>query len=53
MSIAAISNIILNFLLIPHYDIYGAAITTIITELLLLIMYLNLVFKKIIKQRKI
>jgi len=37
----AIINIILNFILIPHYSLYGAAIATVITYLILLFLFIR------------
>lgn len=34
-----VTNIVLNYILIPIYGVYGAIIATIITEILLVIMY--------------
>ena len=39
MGLVAMINLVLNFLLIPIYSIYGAAISTLISEILLLILY--------------
>lgn len=45
MIVAATINTILNFLLIPNYDAYGAAISILITEGFLLLMF-TLIYKK-------
>jgi O-antigen/teichoic acid export membrane protein len=37
---AALINIILNFILIPKYSYFGAAIATVASEVFLLIFYL-------------
>jgi O-antigen/teichoic acid export membrane protein len=39
MGIVALTNIVLNIILIPFYGAYGAAIATIISNLLLLVLY--------------
>ena len=39
MGLVAMINLVLNFLLIPIYSIYGAAISTLISEILLLSLY--------------
>lgn len=41
MGITAAVNIALNFLLIPYYSIIGAAISTVISELFLLLLYIK------------
>lgn len=46
--LAAICNIILNYLLIPKYNMYGAAIATLISYILLFIFH-QLICMKIIK----
>lgn len=45
-AIAAVFNIILNFYMIPHYTYNGAAITTVLSDLLILLIYLYLMNKK-------
>lgn len=48
MGLGALINIILNIFLIPYYGIIGAAFTTLVTEVFILVfMYIN--FYKIIK----
>ena len=37
---AALINILLNFIFIPKFDAYGAALSTVITEICLLLLYL-------------
>ena len=37
--VCVLSNIVLNYILIPIYGLYGAIIATIITEILLVILY--------------
>jgi len=37
--VCVLSNIVLNYILIPIYGVYGAIIATIITEILLVILY--------------
>ena len=44
---AAFLNLILNFLLIPMYSIYGAAVATLISEIFLLLLNLFFVTKKL------
>ena len=39
MGLVALINLVLNFVLIPIYSIYGAAISTLISEILLLGLY--------------
>jgi O-antigen/teichoic acid export membrane protein len=41
----AIFNIIMNSLLIPYYSCYGAVISTIASELVLLLLYRRAVTK--------
>jgi O-antigen/teichoic acid export membrane protein len=41
MSITVIINILFNLILIPYYGYYGAAVATIISEVVLLALYLN------------
>lgn len=43
--IAAIFNIVLNFVLIPKYSIYGASVSTILSEILILILELYMLKK--------
>jgi O-antigen/teichoic acid export membrane protein len=43
----ALLNILLNILLIPKYSFYGAAASTVISEIFLLIIYLYAVNKKV------
>ncbi len=40
MGVVAVVNLILNFILIPFFGIYGAAIATLISEVVLLSLYL-------------
>lgn len=51
-AIAAIFNILLNFYMIPHYTYNGAAITTVLSDLLILCIYLYLMNKKELKPNK-
>lgn len=44
-AIAAVFNIVLNFFMIPHYTYNGAAITTVLSDLLILILYLYIMNK--------
>lgn len=46
MGIGAICNIVLNFLLIPLYSTFGAAVATVITEAIILTAYAVIYFKK-------
>ena len=39
-SMAALFNIILNLILIPNYDVYGASIATVLSEILILVLEL-------------
>lgn len=43
--IAAIFNVVLNSFLIPHYSFYGAAVATILSEILILILELYMINK--------
>jgi O-antigen/teichoic acid export membrane protein len=45
--IGAVANIIANFIFIPQYSFYGAAGTTLFTELLVTILMLIVIFKSI------
>ena len=47
MGIAAALNIVLNLMLIPSYSYYGAAVATLISEFVVLILYLLVVTKKL------
>ena len=47
MGIAALLNIILNFILIPLFSFYGAALATLVSELVLVILYLVIVHGKL------
>jgi O-antigen/teichoic acid export membrane protein len=42
---AALTNIILNFILIPMYGFIGAAVATLITEIIFFSTYLSFIFK--------
>ena len=42
--IAVLLNVLLNYILIPNYGVYGAAIATVITEFISLLL-LNLFFE--------
>lgn len=44
-SIAAVFNVILNFILIPNYSVYGASIATVLSEVLILILELYMLSK--------
>ena len=44
-SIAAIFNICLNFVLIPNYSVYGAAVSTVLSEILILFLQFYMVSK--------
>ncbi len=52
MGIIAFLNIVLNVFLIPHYGAKGAAISTVISNLLLLGLYYKAVNKQVFAQRK-
>ncbi|MCM1986712.1 flippase [Methanococcoides seepicolus] len=43
MGVCVVANILLNYLVIPKYSYYGASITTVVTELILLFMSLYFV----------
>jgi len=49
-SSAALVNIILNFILIPRFSLYGAAAATAITYILILILFLKFIMKFAIVQ---
>ena len=40
MSLVAMLNVFLNFVLIPKFEYYGAAMATIISEFVLVALYL-------------
>ena len=44
-SIAAIFNILLNFFMIPHYTYNGAAITTVLSDVLIVIIQIYVIYK--------
>ena len=44
-AIAAAFNILLNFYMIPHYSYNGAAITTVLSDLLIFCLYIYIMFK--------
>lgn len=44
-SMAAIFNIVLNFILIPNYSVYGASVATVLSEVLILILELHMLNK--------
>ena len=44
-SIAAVFNVVSNLVLIPLYDVYGAAIATVLSEILILFLQLYMVRK--------
>ncbi|WP_405303952.1 flippase [Methanobrevibacter sp.] len=44
-TIAAFFNVILNLFLIPTYDVYGAAIATVLSEILILFLQMYMVHK--------
>lgn len=43
--IAAVFNIVLNLFMIPHYSYVGAAISTVLSDLLILIISLYVIYK--------
>ena len=47
MGIVALLNIMLNFILIPSFSYYGAAVATLLSEFVLLSLYLCVVHKKL------
>ena len=55
--ICVVTNIVLNYVLIPIYGVYGAIIATVITELLLVVLYkyssFKIVFTNIISKQEI
>lgn len=53
MGVVAVVNIILNLVLIPKFSYYGAAIATLISEALLLILYRYAASAFVFKQRQI
>nr|WP_272870516.1 polysaccharide biosynthesis C-terminal domain-containing protein [Aliivibrio fischeri] len=46
MSLVAVLNFILSYLLIPEYGIDGAVVMLILSELLLCILFLFVIYKK-------
>ena len=44
-AIAAIFNIILNFLMIPYFSYNGAAITTVLSDLLIMVLQLYVIYR--------
>lgn len=44
-AIAAIFNTLLNFFMIPHYSFIGASITTVMSDLLILIIFAYVIYK--------
>lgn len=44
-SIAAVFNVVLNLILIPKYDVYGASVATVLSEILILILELYMLRK--------
>tara|TARA_B100000029_G_C17600504_1_gene965593 strand:- start:714 stop:2060 length:1347 start_codon:yes stop_codon:yes gene_type:complete len=51
MGFVALINVILNLLLIPVYSIYGAAVSTLISEILLLALYSYSVSRNVFDKR--
>ena len=47
MGLVAFLNIILNFILIPPFSFYGAAAATLISEFVVLILYLLIIYRKL------
>lgn len=43
--LAAIFNVILNFILIPQYSVYGAAVATVLSEILILVLAMYMIKK--------
>ena len=44
-AIAALFNIILNFFMIPHFTYNGAAITTVLSDVLIVIIQIYVIYK--------
>lgn len=44
-AIAALFNVVLNFFIIPHYSYIGAAITTVLSDLLIVIIQRYIIYK--------
>ena len=44
-SIAAVFNVILNLILIPKYSVYGAAVATVASEILILLLQFYMIRK--------
>ena len=42
---AALFNVALNFILIPHFSVYGASVATVISEILILALELYTIYK--------
>ena len=45
LGISAIFNVLLNLFLIPHYSIYGAAVATVLSEILIFVLEMNSIRK--------
>lgn len=43
--IAAVFNVVLNLFLIPHYSLYGAAVATVLSEILIFVLEMNSIRK--------
>ena len=43
--LAALFNVVLNFILIPHFSVYGASVATVISEILILVLELYTIYK--------
>ena len=43
--LAALFNVALNFILIPHFSVYGASVATVISEILILALELYTIYK--------
>lgn len=44
-SIAAVFNVVVNFILIPNYSVYGAAVATVLSEILILVLEMYMIKK--------
>ena len=43
--VAALFNVVLNFLLIPHWSYIGAAVTTVLSDILIVVIQVYVIYK--------
>ena len=53
MGTVALINLVLNFILIPKYGVVGAALSTVVSNLILLILYYHAAETKVFVNKKI